>query len=137
MPLFSTRPPVAQFVGALLVPAAFGAVCGIVLGTSAPAYWLLQGLGAIGGILGGMEHPTAADGADRGFLGGLVFGSFLLLAHAIAGTEAQASLGNWPGLLIGFTAIAGALLGALGGAIRAARTPSADRPTDPVEHVRA
>jgi hypothetical protein len=144
MPLFSTRSPAAQLVGALVIPAVFGAICGVVLGSSASAYWALQGLGAIGGVLGGMEHASAADGADRGLLGGLVFGSFLLLAHAIDGRAAQASLGEWPGLLLVFTSVAGALLGALGGAIRSnrtiideARTMATDRPPDSADNVRA
>ena len=137
MPFFSTRPPLAQLVGALVVPALFGAVCGVVLASSATAYWALQGVGALGGLIGGMEHPTAAEGADRGVLGGLLFGSFLLLAHAIDGREAQASLGQWPGLLIVFTAIAGGLLGAAGGALRGGRMGTAERPPDHFDKVRA
>jgi uncharacterized membrane protein len=50
-----------------------------------------------------------------------VFGSFLLLAHAITGAEPKAHLGEMPGLLIVFAGIVGAALGALGGASRAAR----------------
>jgi hypothetical protein len=137
MPFFATRPPLAQLVGALIVPALFGAVCGVLLGSSATAYWALQGVGAAGGLLAGLEHPTAAEGADRGVLGGLVFGSFLLLAHAIDGREAQASLGEWPGVLIVFTAIAGGLLGAAGGALRAGRARPEPPPPDAVDHVRA
>jgi len=119
-PLFATRPPAVQLVLILVVPALFGAVAGVLLGVSAGAYWALQGLGVLGGFFAGLEHPTAADGADRGLLGGAVFGSFLLLAHAISGADAKVDLGQWPGVLIVFTSIAGALLGALGGARRAA-----------------
>jgi hypothetical protein len=144
MPLFSNRPPVAQLVGALVVPALFGAVCGVVLGGSATAYWALQGVGAVGGLLAGLEHRTASEGADRGLFGGLVFGSFLLLAHAIDGRTAQASLGEWPGVLIVFTGVAGALLGAAGGAIRSnrsviaeARALAAEPGPDRVDNVRA
>ena len=122
MPLFSSRPPAAQLAGALIVPAVFGAICGVALGSSATAWYVLQGLGAVGGVLGGMEHASASEGADRGLLGGLLFGSFVLLAHAIDGSPAQASLGRWPGLLIVFAAIAGGVLGAIGGALRANRT---------------
>src|SRR4051812_16213892 len=128
---FEHRSPAAQLIGALVVPALFGAVCGVVLGSSATVYWALQGAGAIGGVLGGMEHASAAEGADRGLLGGLVFGSFLLLAHAIDGREAQASLGEWPGLLLVFTSIAGCLLGALGGAISSGRASRAERQDAP------
>jgi hypothetical protein len=115
------RPAGVQFVAGLVVPAAFGALVGVMLGVSAAAYWGLQVLAAIGGVLGGMEHRDASEAADRGLLGGLVFGSFLLLAHAITGAEPKAHLGEMPGLLIVFAGIVGAALGALGGAIRAAR----------------
>jgi hypothetical protein len=135
--LFAQRSRAAQLVGALLLPALFGAVCGVVLGSSATAYWALQAVGAIGGVLGGMEHPSATEGTDRGVLGGLVFGSFLLLAHAIDGRTAQASLGEWPGLLLLFTSIAGGLLGALGGAIRSGRTSRAEHGPDGFDNVRA
>jgi hypothetical protein len=90
-----------QFVAALVVPAAFGALVGVMLGVSAAAYWGLQGLAAVGG---------------------LVFGSFLLLAHAITDAEPKADLGELPGLLIVFAGIFGALLGALGGALRQRRS---------------
>ena len=135
---FAQRSPAAQLIGALILPAAFGAVCGVVLGSSATAYWGLQALGAIGGVLGGMEHPSASEGADRGVLGGLVFGSFVLLAHAIDGRTAQASLGEWPALLLVFTSIAGGLLGALGGAISSGRATRAQKPApDAFDNVRA
>ena len=119
-PLFSTRPAAVKLVSVLVIPAVFGTVAGVLLGVSAPAYWALQGVGAIGGFFAGLEHPTSAEGADRGLLGGAVFGSFLLLAHAISGADPKVSLGEWPGVLILFTSIAGGLLGALGGARRAA-----------------
>jgi hypothetical protein len=118
-PLFSERPPAAQLIAGLIVPAAFGAICGILLGVSSPAYWGLQVLGLLGGVAAGFECRDAAEGVDRGLLGGLVFGSFILLAHAIAGTEAKADLGEAPGMLVVFTGIFGALLGALGGWLRA------------------
>jgi len=106
-------------VTALIVPAIFGSVVGLVLGASATWYWGLQAVAAVGGVLAGMEHRDGADGADRGVFGGLIFGTFLLLAHAISGADAKANLGQWPGALIVFAGIAGALLGALGGSLRA------------------
>ena len=118
-PLFAERPAPVQLIAGLIVPAVFGAVCGVLLGVSAGAYWGLQGLGLLGGLAAGLEHRDAAEGVDRGLLGGLVFGSFILLAHAIAGTDAKVELGDAPGLLVVFTGIFGALLGAAGGALRA------------------
>ena len=119
-PLFAERAGAAQLLTALVVPAVFGSIVGVMLGVSAPVYWGLQIVAAIGGLLAGLEHRTGAEAADRGLFGGLVFGSFLLLAHAISGADPKVSLGQWPGLLIVFAAIAGALLGALGGSVRAA-----------------
>ena len=118
-PLFAERPAPVQLIAGLIVPAVFGAICGVLLGVSAAAYWALQGLGLLGGLAAGLEHRDAAEGVDRGLLGGLIFGSFILLAHAIAGTEAKVDLGEAPGLLVVFTGIFGALLGAAGGALRA------------------
>jgi hypothetical protein len=118
-PLFAERAAAVQLVTALIVPAIFGSVVGLVLGASATWYWGLQAVAAVGGVLAGMEHRDGADGADRGVFGGLIFGTFLLLAHAISGADAKANLGQWPGALIVFAGIAGALLGALGGSLRA------------------
>ena len=119
-PLFSTRPVAFQVVAGLVVPAAIGALAGVLLGSTAVGYWALQGVAAVGGFLAGVEHRGGPDGADRGLIGGLLFGSFLLLAHAIDGSEAKASLGAHPGVLVVFTGVVGALIGALGGARRAA-----------------
>ena len=119
MPLFTTRPPVAQLIGLVVAPAVFGAVTGVILGVSAGGYWGLQILGVLGGLAAGYEHPDGSSGADRGMIGGAIFGSFVLLAHAIAGTDAKADLGEWPGVLVAFTTIAGGLLGWVGGSLRA------------------
>jgi hypothetical protein len=50
-------------------------------------------------------------------LGGVLFATAILVAHAIAGTHAKVSLGGFPPLLIVIDAIFGMLLGALGGFI--------------------
>jgi hypothetical protein len=52
--------------------------------------------------------------------GGAIYGTSLLIAHAIAGTHAKVSLGSFPPLLAVVTAIIGMFLGAGGG--RLART---------------
>jgi hypothetical protein len=46
-----------------------------------------------------------------------LFGTGLLIAHAIAGTEAKVSLGSFPPFLIVIDAIVGIFLGAIGGRI--------------------
>jgi hypothetical protein len=114
-PLFRDRPRPLQIILGGVVPFAFGAVVGIVLGVSAGAYWALAALAALGGVLAGFEHQDGWGGADRGLVGGGLFGLGILLAHAIAGTKAKVSLGSFPPLLIVIDAIFGILLGAIGG----------------------
>jgi hypothetical protein len=114
-PLFRDRPRPLQIVLGGLVPFAFGCVVGVVLGVSAGAYWGLAGLAAVGGVLAGFEHQDGWGGADRGLVGGALFGLGVLVAHAIAGTHAKASLGSFPPLLIVVDAIIGIGLGAIGG----------------------
>jgi hypothetical protein len=100
------------------VPFAFGAVVGVALGISAGAYWGLSVLAGLGAIVGGFEHQDGWGGADRGLVGGALFGAGILIAHAFAGTDAKVSLGSFPPLLIVIDAIAGMLLGAIGGRLR-------------------
>jgi hypothetical protein len=115
--LFRDRPRPVQIVLGGLVPFAFGAVVGVVLGVSTGVYWALAVLAAIGAVLAGFEHQDGWGGADRGLVGGALFGLAVLLAHWIAGTHAKVSLGGFPPLLIVIDAIAGMLLGALGGRV--------------------
>lgn len=114
-PLLRDRPRPAQILLAIVVPFVFGAVVGVALGISAGLYWGLSALAAIGGVLAGLEHPEWRSGARRGILGGALFALGLLLAHAVAGTDAKVSLGGFPPLLIVIDAIIGMLLGAFGG----------------------
>ncbi|HTC58624.1 MAG TPA: hypothetical protein VK691_00725 [Solirubrobacteraceae bacterium] len=116
-PLFRDRPRPIQIILGGFVPFAFGAVVGVVLGISAGAYWGLSVLAGVGAIVAGFEHQDGWGGADRGLVGGALFGAGILIAHAIAGTHAKVSLGSFPPLLIVIDAIAGMLLGALGGRI--------------------
>jgi hypothetical protein len=88
---------------------------GVVLGVSAGAYWGLAALAGVGGVLAGLEHQDGWGGADRGLVGGALFGLGVLVAHAIAGTHAKVSLGSFPPLLIVVDAIIGIALGAIGG----------------------
>lgn len=113
--LLRDRSRPSQIVLAIVVPFAFGALAGIALGISAGAYWALLALATAGGVLVGFEHRDWRGGARRGVLGGVLFASGLLIAHAIAGADAKASLGSFPPLLIVLDAIVGMLLGMLGG----------------------
>jgi hypothetical protein len=116
-PLFRDRPRPLQIILGGVVPLAFGALVGVVLGISATAYWGLAAAAGVGGVLAGLEHRDGWGGADRGLVGGALFATGLLIAHAIAGTHAKASLGSFPPLLVVVDAIVGMFLGALGGRI--------------------
>ena len=75
----------------------------------------------LGGFLGGIEHRGGEDGFVRGLVGGLVFGSFILLGHKIAGTDAKAELLDPQVGLVVLTTVVGGVLGGLGGRFRARR----------------
>jgi hypothetical protein len=127
-PLFRDRPRSVQLILGGVIPLALGAVAGIMVGISAGAYWAVGVVAAVGGVLAGLEHRDGWGGADRGVVGGAIYGIGLLVAHAIAGTDATVSLGSFPPLLAVVTAIIGMLLGALGGRIaREIRERSGDQ----------
>ena len=121
-PLFEDRPFGLQLTGMIIIPMVFGLVCGFVVGWSEVLYLILVGpVAIIGGFLAGIEHRGWEDGFIRGLLGGLVFGSFILLGHKIAGTDAKADLPDPHVGLVFVTTLGGGLLGALGGRWRARR----------------
>ncbi len=92
-PPFDERPFWLQITGGIVVPLVFGLLCGFVLGWNEILYYVLVGPIAIaGGFLGGIEHRSTDEGAVRGLIGGLVFGSFILLGHEIANNEPKAHL---------------------------------------------
>jgi hypothetical protein len=130
-PLFRERPRSTQIILGLVVPTALGAVAGILLGISAGAYWVIGVIAFVGGILAGFEHADGWDGADRGLVGGTLYGTGLLLAHAIAGTDAKVELPGFAPILVVFTAIIGMLLGALGGRIRGSAMQRRGLPAPP------
>src|SRR5918992_5426062 len=117
--LFKEQPFPVQFVLGFVVPALLGTACGFVLGWSAPGYWGFQAVALLGGFVAGMEHRGGWEGADRGAFGGVIFGSFILLAHPVHGAHPHVHLGEWPGMLPVFTALFGAIAGGLGGRSRA------------------
>jgi hypothetical protein len=128
---FRDRPRSVQIVVGGVVPAVFGVAAGILVGASTAGYWALAAVVSIGGVLAGFEHKDGWEGADRGLVGGAVYGAALLIAHAIVGTHAKVSLGSFPPLLAVVTAIIGMLLGALGGRLaRGMREHQGPAPAD-------
>jgi hypothetical protein len=113
---FDERPFWLQVAGGIVVPLVFGMLCGFALGWSEILYYVLVGpLAIAGGFLGGTEHRGADDGLVRGAVGGLVFGSFILIGHEIANNEPKAHLPDPQAGLVFATTLFGAILGALGG----------------------
>jgi len=124
-PLLSSWPPAVQFVLVVGLPCAFGALCGILLGVSEVGYLIASIIGVAGGFNAGLEHPDGRAGALRGVAGGTQFGAFILIAHELEGSSAKADLPHPAILLVVVTAALGALLGYLGGRMRARRTRAA------------
>jgi hypothetical protein len=129
-PLLSTRSAATQVLLGDLVPAAYGAINGVVLGVSKGAYLALQLLAVLGGFGAGLEHRNAGEGALRGVVGGTLFGAFILLGHRVAGTDAKVALPDPHVVLVVATALIGALLGALGGAVRQRRRTRSAPPAE-------
>jgi hypothetical protein len=119
LPLLEHRSRGEQAFIVLALPAVFGAICGVLLGVSEGLYTVLTLLGILGGIAAGYDHATPAEGALRGIAGGALFGTFILLAHAIAGTPAKAKIPEPHVVLPIATALISIALGAIGGAVRA------------------
>ena len=117
--LLESHSPETQLILTLVVPSVFGAITGIFLGVSEAIYLLLSILGIAGGYMAGKEHIGASEGATRGFTGGILFGTFILAAHAVTGLERKAHLPEPEILLVVITTVFGIGLGALGGRARA------------------
>jgi len=130
-PLFRERPRSTQILLGLVVPTAIGALAGVFLGISAGAYWAIGLIAFVGGILAGFEHADGWDGAERGLVGGTLYGTGLLVAHAIAGTDAKVKLPGFEPILVLVTAIIGVVLGSIGGRIRGAAMKRRGLPAPP------
>jgi len=121
-PAFDDRTAVEQIVGAVIVPMIFGLITGFALGWNEIVYYILVGPIAIaGGFVGGTEHRGVDNGAVRGAMSGLVYGSFILLGLEILNTEPEAHLSDPQASLAVVTAIGGGILGALGALYRSRR----------------
>jgi hypothetical protein len=120
-PPFFERPFWLQLVGGIVVPAVFGILTGFTLSVNEILYYVMAGpLAIAGGFLGGIEHRGADEGFVRGAVGGLIFGSFILLGNEMLDPdETKAHLPEPQVGLVFVTTLVGAILGAIGGAWRA------------------
>jgi hypothetical protein len=125
-PLFEVRPFWLQVLGGIVVPVIFGILTGLALGWNEILYYAMAGPIAIaGGFLGGIEHDRVDNGVVRGALGGLIFGSFILIGHEIANNEPTAHLPEPQSGLVFATTLGGAILGGLGAWWRSRRPQAA------------
>jgi len=115
---FDDKTRQAQIVAAVVGPIVLGVVSGLALGWTAVAYWIVQVIAILGGVLAGLEHHGARAGALRGLVGGFLFGAAILVVHYATGWHEHVSLGDVPAFLIVITTVAGAVLSAVGGAVR-------------------
>ncbi len=123
--LLSDRSDGQGLIVAMVVPILFGVLTGWVLGESEGGYTALALLGILGGYFAGLEHDYAIDGVYRGVLGGLLYGSSILITNGLIDKEPKAELPDPETLLIVITAGAGTILGWLGARSRAKREAAA------------
>ena len=121
-PAFEDRSPAEQIVGAVVVTIVFGLVTGFALGWNEIVYYVLVGpIALAGGFVGGMEHRRVDEGVLRGAMGGLVYGSFILLGLEILNQEPEAHLGDPQAGLVVVTTLVGSIVGGLGAGYRMRR----------------
>lgn len=114
----STGQEIGLIVGG---PVLLGVITGTLLGVSEIAYLVVSILAIAGGYLAGMEHAGAVEGFYRGLIGGLLFGSTILITNGVLDKAPKADLPDPATLLIVITTVFGAILGTLGGRARARR----------------
>ena len=112
---FADQSTWARALGVVVAPAVLGVISGLLLGVSGPAYWVAQVVAIVGGVFGGKEHAGWRPALLRGLISGAIFGAVILAVRALTGWSDKAEIGNTPGFLVVITAIAGALLAAVGG----------------------
>jgi hypothetical protein len=112
---FADRSEGQKVIIGALIPALVGALAGFLVGASAAGYWIVALLAAGGAFLSGFEHRNGWDAADRGFFGGVIYGTTLLMVHQLIHNHTKVSLGSFPPFLVVVTAVAGTLLAAAGG----------------------
>jgi hypothetical protein len=72
---------------ALILPSAFGLLCGLALGASSALYLVGVVLALLGGIGGGAQYERRGDALIRGLVAGTLFGAFILLGFELGGAD--------------------------------------------------
>jgi hypothetical protein len=119
-PLWASRPWPLRIVLATVPSAAYGALCGWVLGVSEVAYIILAiPLAILLQLVVGLEHRNRAEAAARGFVAGACFGGFILIVNQLLiDTEPQFHIEDPKWQLAIVTAVSGAGLAWLGAGLR-------------------
>lgn len=90
--LLDTRSPLEQVLLSTVPAAILGVIAGILLDVSKAAYIALVLVALLGGIAAGTEHATTGEGAQRGLVGGTLFGAGVLAGHHLLGKRALVKL---------------------------------------------
>lgn len=125
-PLFDHHPAPVQILLGIVGPMIAGVIGGVLLVVSEPIYLVYSLLMIAAGYFGGLEHVGGEEGALRGFTGGLLFGTFILFAKEISGSDPKAQLPEPEIVLVVITTVLGIGLGALGGRSRGKREARTD-----------
>ena len=118
--LWASRPWPLRILLATVPPAAYGSLCGWVLGESKLAYIILAiPLAILLQLFVGMEHRNRGEAAARGFVAGAFFGGFILIVNQLLiDTEPKFHLQDPKWQLAIVTAVSGAGLAWLGAGLR-------------------
>jgi hypothetical protein len=119
LPTWEEMSPARRVFDALLLPAAFGLLCGLALGVSEPLYLVGVIIALLGGIAGGAQYATRRDALIRGLVAGTIFGLFILLGFELGGEdEAKVDLPDPHIVLLVFTIVPSLFLHWLGWRMR-------------------
>jgi hypothetical protein len=125
-PLLHERSMNAEMALLVLGPTVLGALAGFLLGTSKGGYLIVSLIAALGGFAAGLEHPGWRPGFYRGLLGGLLYGTALLVVFDLREKAAKAGLPDHKSLIVVIAAVAGVILSSAGGAVRGRHEQRAD-----------
>jgi hypothetical protein len=119
LPQWEEMSSARRLFDALLLPSAFGLLCGLALGVSSPLYLVGVVLALLGGIGGGAQYANRRDALLRGLLAGTLFGVFILLGFELGGEdEAKVDLPDPHILLLVVTVLPSLFLHWLGWRLR-------------------
>jgi hypothetical protein len=119
IPQWDEMSPGRRFFEALILPSAFGLLCGLALGVSGALYLVGVVLALLGGIGGGAQYSDRGNALLRGLVAGTLFGAFILLGFELGGEDkAKVDLPDPHIILLVFTIVPSLFLHWLGWRLR-------------------